>query len=109
MKVAPRDGRSGWSARRRLACSSGGAPHGRRHQVEDLGTERWRCWRTRVVLSGQRSALRAEADGERQSEVGESLTTIAGRGGNKLLLWTDSERIRCMGQRLHALRVEAES
>jgi hypothetical protein len=60
-----------------------------------------------VVLGGQHSALGAEADGERHSGVGESSTTVAGRGGNELLLQTDSERIRCMGRRLHALRVDA--
>jgi hypothetical protein len=41
-----------------------------------------------VVLGGQHSAL-------------------AGRGGNELLLRTDSERIRCTGRRLHELRVDA--
>jgi hypothetical protein len=46
-------------------------------------------------------------DGERQSGVGESSTVVAGRGGNELLIRTDSERIRRTGQRLHALRVEA--
>jgi hypothetical protein len=60
------------------------------------------------VLNGQRSVLGAEADNERQSGVGEILTAVAGRGGNRLLLRTDSERIRCMGRRLHALHVEAE-
>jgi hypothetical protein len=103
----PGEGRSGWSVQRHSASSSGGAPRGGRRQVGDLGTERRRCGCTRVVLGGQHSALGAEADGERHNGVGESSTTVAGRGGNELLLRTDSERIRCRGRRLHALRVDA--
>jgi hypothetical protein len=55
----------------------------------------WLCGRlgmaqrhARAVHGGQRSA------------------TVAGRGGNGLLLQTDHERIRRMGWQLHALRVE---
>jgi hypothetical protein len=59
------------------------------------------------VRGGQRSAFGAEVDGERQSRVGERSVAAVGRGENKLLLRTDSERRRCMGRRLHALRVEA--
>jgi hypothetical protein len=51
---------------------------------------RWRNGDRGVAMNLQRR-------GERQSGVGESLTTVAGRGG--LLLQTDSERIRCTGQR----------
>jgi hypothetical protein len=51
----------------------------------------------RAVLGGQRSTLGVEANGERQSGVGESLTAVAGRGGNGLLLQNDSERIRRTG------------
>jgi hypothetical protein len=39
--------------------------------------------------------------------VGKSLTAVTGRGGNGLLLRTNSERIRRTGWQLHALRVEA--
>jgi hypothetical protein len=111
-KVTPGNGQSGWSAWRRLACLSGGAPHNGRRQVGDLGTERRRCGRTRAVLGGQHSALGAEAVderqsgvGERQSRVGESSMDVAGRGGNGLLLRSDSKRIRRTGRRLHGLRV----
>jgi hypothetical protein len=60
-----------------------------------------------VVRDGQCSALGAEVDGERQSGVGKRLAAGAGRGENGLLLRTDSERRRCTGRRLHALRMEA--
>jgi hypothetical protein len=63
--------------------------------------------RTRAVCGGQCSTLGAEADGERQSGVGERSVAAVGRGENGLLLRTDSERRRCTGRRLHALRVEA--
>jgi hypothetical protein len=64
-----------------------------------------RCMR--AVCGGQRSVLGAEGDDESQSGVGERSAAVAGRGDNGLLLRTDSERRRCTGRRLHALRVEA--
>jgi hypothetical protein len=63
--------------------------------------------RTRTVRGGQRSTLRAEAYGERQSGVGERSVAVVGRGENGLLLRTDSERRRRTGRRLHVLHVEA--
>jgi hypothetical protein len=62
--------------------------------------------RTRAVRGGQCSALGAEADGERQTGVGERSVAIAGRGENGLLLQTNSERRRRTGRWLHALLVE---
>jgi hypothetical protein len=51
--------------------------------------------------------LGADAGGERQSGVDKSTMAVAGRGGNGLLLWTNSERIRHTGRLLQALRMEA--
>jgi hypothetical protein len=93
-----------------VACTCGGT---RSAQAEELptavgvrsghGTERQRCGHTRAVLGGQRSVIGAEADGG----VGESSMTVVGRGGNLLLLRTDSERIRRTERWLHAVRVDA--
>jgi hypothetical protein len=93
--------------KKEMAYSNGGASRGGRRQAGDSGTERRRCGRTRAVLGGQRSTLGAETEGERQSGVGESSMAVVGRGGNGLLLQTDSERIRRTGRWLHALHVEA--
>jgi hypothetical protein len=38
--------------------------------------------------------------------VGERSAAVVGRGGNRLLLRTDRERIRRMGRWLHTLHVE---
>jgi hypothetical protein len=59
-----------------------------------------------AVLDGYRSMLGAKANGERQSRLCERMTVVVGRGGNGLLLRTDSDRIRRTGRRLHALCVE---
>jgi hypothetical protein len=49
---------------------------------------------TRAVRGGQCSVLGAEADGERQSGVGECSAAVVGRGDNGLLLRTDESSAR---------------
>jgi hypothetical protein len=50
--------------------------------------------RTRAVRGGQRSALGAEADGERQSGVGERSVTVAGKRRRQARLCFSAEKMR---------------
>jgi hypothetical protein len=58
-----------------------------------------------LALGAEAVDERQSGVGERQSRVGESSMDVAGRGGNGLLLRSDSKRIRRTGRRLHGLRV----
>jgi hypothetical protein len=50
--------------------------------------------RTRAVRGGQRSTLGAEADGERQSRVGERSAAVAGKRRRQVRLCLSAEKMR---------------